>query len=53
VTACVSRRPGLCGELATALTGRHLTVELFPFDLDEVRDMRPVADLEAYLREGG
>lgn len=43
----------LSGELSTALTGRHLTVELFPFDLEEVRDMKPSADLEAYLREGG
>src|SRR5690606_24352024 len=25
----------LAGELATSLTGRHLSVEVFPFDLDE------------------
>lgn len=43
----------LSGELSTALTGRHLTLELFPFDLGEVCVARPGADLERYLDEGG
>ncbi|MFH0945237.1 MAG: ATP-binding protein [Planctomycetota bacterium] len=43
----------LSGEFATSLTGRHLTVELFPFDLDEYRVVKPDAALVDYLSEGG
>jgi len=43
----------LSGELASTLTGRHHKVELFPFDLDEFRDLRPVASLDDYLATGG
>lgn len=43
----------LSGELSTVLTGRHLTVELFPFDLRELRVLRADADLASYLRGGG
>lgn len=43
----------LSGELSSALTGRHLTVELYPFHLAEVRATDPEADLEAYLHRGG
>lgn len=43
----------LSGELSTALTGRHLTVELFPFDLGELRQLRPEVTLADYLRSGG
>ncbi len=43
----------LSGELSTTLTGRHLTVELFPFDVEEVRALVGEVDLEAYLRGGG
>lgn len=43
----------LPGELSATLTGRHLTLELFPFDLDEVRAATPHATLERYLLEGG
>lgn len=43
----------LSGELGSALTGRHLTVELFPFDLDEARELKPDLDLAAYLTSGG
>lgn len=43
----------LSGELSSVLTGRHLTVELFPFDLHEVRASRKNATLERYLRDGG
>jgi hypothetical protein len=43
----------LSGELSSVLTGRHLTVELYPFDWDEFRECRPGAPLESYLTEGG
>lgn len=43
----------LSGELSSVLTGRHHTVELFPFDLTEYRQLRPRASIEDYLREGG
>ena len=43
----------LSGELATALTGRHLTVELGPFDFDELRVHDSAASVERYLQDGG
>ncbi len=43
----------LSGELASSLTGRHLTVELFPFDLDEYRLAKTGAKLIDFLRDGG
>jgi len=43
----------LSGELGSSLTGRHHTVELFPFDFDEFRAARPAATLEDYLACGG
>lgn len=43
----------LSGELSTSLTGRHLTVELFPFDLAELRLARRGATLEDWLHLGG
>ncbi len=43
----------LAGETASVLTGRHLDVQLFPFDLDELRRLRKDADLDAYLMGGG
>lgn len=43
----------LSGELASSLTGRHLCVELFPFDLDEYRSVKPGATLHDYLEDGG
>ncbi len=43
----------LSGELASSLTGRHLSVELFPFDLKEYRLAKPDSDLLAYLHDGG
>lgn len=43
----------LSGELASSLTGRHLSVELFPFDLEEVRRAVPGMKLVDFLREGG
>jgi predicted AAA+ superfamily ATPase len=43
----------LSGELASALTGRHHKIELFPFDLDEFRKLRPGASLPDYLAAGG
>lgn len=43
----------LSGELSTVLTGRHLTVELFPFDLREIVQRGEAPTLEAYLDDGG
>lgn len=43
----------LSGELGSTLTGRHHTIELFPFDLDEFRTARPAASLDEYLECGG
>lgn len=42
----------LSGELATTLTGRHLSIELFPFDLEE-RRVESSASIEEYLETGG
>jgi uncharacterized protein len=43
----------LSGELGSVLTGRHLSVELFPFSFDEYRKLRPDGDLKEYLLDGG
>lgn len=43
----------LSGELSSALTGRHTTLELFPFDFEEFRQVQPAASLEDYLNRGG
>ena len=43
----------LSGELSTVLTGRHITVELFPFDPTEFRKLRPEGSLADYLHHGG
>lgn len=43
----------LSGELSTALTGRHLTVHLFPFSLEEVRLKYKKTTLKRYLHDGG
>jgi predicted AAA+ superfamily ATPase len=43
----------LSGELASSLTGRHFSVELFPFDFAEFRCLCPDAGLLDYLHEGG
>lgn len=43
----------LSGELATVLTGRHLTIELFPFDLAECKTGWPDTNLVEYLSSGG
>jgi predicted AAA+ superfamily ATPase len=43
----------LSGELGSSLTGRHHTIELFPFDFAEFRTARPDATLEDYLSCGG
>jgi len=43
----------LSGELSGVLTGRHLGLELFPFDLSEFRQVHPNGTLEDYLEAGG
>ena len=43
----------LSGELSSALTGRHITVELFPFDLSEFRRVHSTASIADYLYRGG
>jgi len=43
----------LGGELGSVLTGRHLTVEVFPFSFGEYRKVIPDAGVEAYLTSGG
>lgn len=43
----------LSGELSSVLTGRHITVELFPFDFFEFRNARPGGTLAEYLHRGG
>jgi predicted AAA+ superfamily ATPase len=42
----------LSGEMGSTLTGRHLTVELYPFDLFERRKLGPTR-VEDYLMDGG
>jgi len=43
----------LSGEMSSVLTGRHLTVELYPFDLRERRRLDRSTGLEDYLTAGG
>ncbi len=43
----------LSGEFATALTGRHITLELFPFSFAEYKMLFPKNSLEDYLMSGG
>lgn len=43
----------LSGELGSTLTGRHLPIELFPFDLAERQQADPSVTLERLLHEGG
>ncbi|MCY4039986.1 MAG: hypothetical protein OXF72_01850, partial [Gammaproteobacteria bacterium] len=43
----------LSGELSTLLTGRHIKVELFPFDVAGYRTLRSKASTSEYLKRGG
>ncbi len=43
----------LSGEFATALTGRHISLELFPFSFAEYKTLFPENSLENYLMSGG
>ncbi len=43
----------LGGELGSVLTGRHRTLELFPFSFAEYRQVRKKAQVADYLRDGG
>jgi predicted AAA+ superfamily ATPase len=43
----------LSGEFASALTGRHITLELFPFSFAEYKLLFPERKLEDYTASGG
>jgi len=43
----------LSGEMSSVLTGRHLTTELFPFDIHERRLLVPGTTVEEFLQDGG
>ncbi len=43
----------LSGELASALTGRHMTVELYPFSFHEYLEVYPKGTIYDYLKMGG
>jgi predicted AAA+ superfamily ATPase len=43
----------LAGEYASALTGRHLTFELYPFSFLEYKKVFPQGELADYLWQGG
>jgi predicted AAA+ superfamily ATPase len=43
----------LSGEFATALTGRHITLDLFPFSFAEYKTFCPDKNLADYLVAGG
>ncbi|HEX7034556.1 MAG TPA: ATP-binding protein [Pseudomonadales bacterium] len=40
-------------ELATSLTGRHWTCEVFPFSLPEAKRLVPAMTVERFLEDGG
>lgn len=43
----------LSGEFATALTGRHITINLYPFSFPEYQTLYPDKTLEDYFLSGG
>jgi predicted AAA+ superfamily ATPase len=43
----------LSGKLGTVLTGRHLSLELFPFNFREYSKIKPFGTIESFLKEGG
>lgn len=43
----------LSGKFATALTGRHITLELFPFSFNEYKTLFPKNSLQDFLIAGG
>lgn len=43
----------LGGEYGTALTGRHITLELFPFSYQEYLALYPGKNIDSYLLSGG
>ncbi len=51
VTGSNSRLLG--GELATSLTGRHVSIELFPFNFQEYQQAFKKGNLGGFLKKGG
>lgn len=43
----------LSGELGSVLTGRQITVELFPFDIHEARELLPDLSVRDFIFRGG
>ena len=43
----------LSGEFGSSLTGRHITLELFPFSIKEYKKLLPKNNFENYLNSGG
>lgn len=43
----------LSGEFASAITGRHITLELYPFSFAEFKSLFPDRELEDYIQIGG
>ncbi len=43
----------LSGNIGSALTGRHQTIELFPFSFDEFQHARKQGKIEDYMQIGG
>ena len=43
----------LSGEFGSALTGRHMTIELFPFSIEEYKKFLPKNNFQDYLNTGG
>jgi predicted AAA+ superfamily ATPase len=43
----------LSGDLSSVLTGRHITLELFPFSFKEFKQLLPEKSLSEYMKIGG
>ena len=43
----------LSGEFGSTLTGRHITLELFPFSIQEYKKLQPENNFQDYIHDGG